>query len=353
MHRTLSRIARRHARWRAVPAAAGGIPAARGRRTMSRRVTVTDLDGRSVQPLARLDGAARGAVFVFTRSDCPIANRYAPDLERLQQAGRGGIGRVLARLRRPRRERRGVSVSTCGVRLHRPRAARPPARSGARRRRDDRTGSGGVRTRARGAAARVPRTDRRPLSGSRPHATRRDHARSGGRDRRAARGASSCTARDAGGGMRHRRSALIRGPLLIAIAVGVAACAVPACTRTPVGGTRRRSRPSRATSRRSCSATALPAITPAVPGRSRCSTFDDARRRARQIVKVTSSRYMPPWPPEPGHGRFVGERRLSDAEIATLAAWQRAGSPEGDPSALPPAPTLYHRDGSWARQTSC
>ena len=36
-------------------------------------------------------------------------------------------------------------------------------------------------------------------------------------------------------------------------------------------------------------------------------TFADARRRARQIAKVTSSRYMPPWPPERGHSRFVGE----------------------------------------------
>ena len=47
---------------------------------------------------------------------------------------------------------------------------------------------------------------------------------------------------------------------------------------------------------------------------------------------------MPPWPPEPGHLRFVGERRLSDGQIATLQAWQRAGSPEGEPSALPPVP---------------
>jgi Flp pilus assembly protein TadD/mono/diheme cytochrome c family protein len=77
---------------------------------------------------------------------------------------------------------------------------------------------------------------------------------------------------------------------------------------------------------------------PGGPGPFPLLTFEDARRRARQIVKVTSSRYMPPWPPEPGHARFVGERRLSDAQIATLAAWQRAGSPEGDRSALPPAP---------------
>ena len=84
----------------------------------------------------------------------------------------------------------------------------------------------------------------------------------------------------------------------------------------------------------------LPAITAGGPGPFPLLTFNDARRRARQIVKVTSSRYMPPWPPEPGHGRFIGERRLSEAEIATLAAWQRAGSPEGDAAALPPAPTF-------------
>jgi Flp pilus assembly protein TadD/mono/diheme cytochrome c family protein len=71
-------------------------------------------------------------------------------------------------------------------------------------------------------------------------------------------------------------------------------------------------------------------------------SYADARRRARQIVKVTSRRYMPPWPPQPGRGRFVGEdeRRLTDDQIAMLAAWQRAGSPEGDRGAVPQAPTF-------------
>ena len=48
-------------------------------------LTVTDLDGREVRPFASGLDAARAVVFVFTRSDCPIANRYAPDLQRLQQ----------------------------------------------------------------------------------------------------------------------------------------------------------------------------------------------------------------------------------------------------------------------------
>src|SRR4051812_8830299 len=50
-----------------------------------RGVTVKDLDGTAVRPLASLPSSAPGAVFVFTRSDCPIANRYAPELERLRQ----------------------------------------------------------------------------------------------------------------------------------------------------------------------------------------------------------------------------------------------------------------------------
>jgi hypothetical protein len=48
-------------------------------------VTVTDLDGRAVRPFASGPDEARAIVLVFTRSDCPISNRYAPELERLQQ----------------------------------------------------------------------------------------------------------------------------------------------------------------------------------------------------------------------------------------------------------------------------
>jgi hypothetical protein len=57
-----------------------------------RGVTVKDLDGTDVRPLAFLPASAPGTVFIFTRSDCPIANRYAPELERLRQrAAAAGI----------------------------------------------------------------------------------------------------------------------------------------------------------------------------------------------------------------------------------------------------------------------
>ena len=67
-------------------------------------------------------------------------------------------------------------------------------------------------------------------------------------------------------------------------------------------------------------------------------TCPEVRKRAAQIVQVTRDRFMPPWLPEPGYGRFAGERRLSDAQIAMLVQWVDEGTVEGDPADLPPAP---------------
>ncbi len=67
-------------------------------------------------------------------------------------------------------------------------------------------------------------------------------------------------------------------------------------------------------------------------------TYKDAARRSDFLHKVTESRQMPPWKPEPGFGEFNDARRLSDAELRTIADWVEAGSPEGDPKDLPPAP---------------
>jgi hypothetical protein len=40
-----------------------------------------DLEGNSVNPFA--DSGAKAVVFIFTRYDCPISNRYAPEMRRL------------------------------------------------------------------------------------------------------------------------------------------------------------------------------------------------------------------------------------------------------------------------------
>ncbi|MBI1320337.1 MAG: hypothetical protein GC168_15525 [Candidatus Hydrogenedens sp.] len=71
------------------------------------------------------------------------------------------------------------------------------------------------------------------------------------------------------------------------------------------------------------------------------TSYADARRRARMIARVTQSGRMPPWKAGEGDYHFVGERILSDDELATLKAWAQAGAPGGDldnaPAPPPPA----------------
>jgi mono/diheme cytochrome c family protein len=59
-------------------------------------------------------------------------------------------------------------------------------------------------------------------------------------------------------------------------------------------------------------------------------SYDDVKKRAKQIAAVTHSRYMPPWKAEPGWGEFAGERRLTDAQIVALRKWADDGCIEGD-----------------------
>jgi tetratricopeptide (TPR) repeat protein len=66
--------------------------------------------------------------------------------------------------------------------------------------------------------------------------------------------------------------------------------------------------------------------------------YADVKKRAEQIAKVTGRRYMPPWPPEPGYGDFVGARRLRDDELALLRRWIEAGAPEGPATERPDPP---------------
>jgi Tol biopolymer transport system component len=69
-------------------------------------------------------------------------------------------------------------------------------------------------------------------------------------------------------------------------------------------------------------------------------SYEDVAKRAKLIAEVTESRYMPPWHAAHGYGEFVGERRLSDAQIATIGAWVKAGMPRGDDSKMPKLPAF-------------
>jgi len=65
-------------------------------------------------------------------------------------------------------------------------------------------------------------------------------------------------------------------------------------------------------------------------------TYDDVKRHASQIVKVTASRFMPPWKADPIDGPFVGQHPLTDIEISTIRQWVDAGAPAGDARNVPP-----------------
>jgi peroxiredoxin len=63
-------------------------------------------------------------------------------------------------------------------------------------------------------------------------------------------------------------------------------------------------------------------------------TYKQAVHWAADIKDYTQSRKMPPWKPVAG-AAFHNERRLTDMELATLAAWADGGTPEGDPKDAP------------------
>ncbi|MBM3993462.1 MAG: hypothetical protein FJ303_04830 [Planctomycetes bacterium] len=69
-------------------------------------------------------------------------------------------------------------------------------------------------------------------------------------------------------------------------------------------------------------------------------TYSDVRKKAKIIQRVTEQRSMPPWHPEHGHGEFRNERRLNDAQIATIKRWVESGMAEGDVAKLPKLPAF-------------
>jgi tetratricopeptide (TPR) repeat protein len=68
--------------------------------------------------------------------------------------------------------------------------------------------------------------------------------------------------------------------------------------------------------------------------------YESARVNAAAIAAATKRRAMPPWLPEAGHGEFVNERRLTDAQIALIQQWVAQGAPEGDAASRPRPPVF-------------
>lgn len=77
-------------------------------------------------------------------------------------------------------------------------------------------------------------------------------------------------------------------------------------------------------------------------------TYEQVREHGPRIVSMTGSGAMPPWPPSRPVGVFLGERRLTESEVALLARWVDDGMPVGDTTGVPSPPTWS--DG-WALGT--
>lgn len=64
-------------------------------------------------------------------------------------------------------------------------------------------------------------------------------------------------------------------------------------------------------------------------------TYQDAKKRAKQLARITAKRIMPPWLPHSEWGDFKEARTLTAREIAVFQQWLDNGTPKGDPSDLP------------------
>ena len=69
-------------------------------------------------------------------------------------------------------------------------------------------------------------------------------------------------------------------------------------------------------------------------------TYNEARPWAKAIKAAVVSQKMPPWFADPNVGHFANDRRLSEEQIKTVAAWVDSGAPEGNAKDRP-APRVF------------
>lgn len=70
-------------------------------------------------------------------------------------------------------------------------------------------------------------------------------------------------------------------------------------------------------------------------------TYEQTRKRAKDVMSVVETGSMPPWKPTAGFGpKLKHDPSLTAAEVALLKAWVAAGAPKGDDAAMPP-PVRY------------
>src|SRR5262245_46941201 len=67
-------------------------------------------------------------------------------------------------------------------------------------------------------------------------------------------------------------------------------------------------------------------------------SYQDIKKRAKQIAYITEKRIMPPWKADQGDYEFRDERRLTGRQIGMIRQWVEEGAPEGDPKDAPSPP---------------
>lgn len=67
-------------------------------------------------------------------------------------------------------------------------------------------------------------------------------------------------------------------------------------------------------------------------------TYEQAKLYDASIAYVTKERMMPPWPADPHYTEFVGQRVMSERDIAVLAKWVEQGSAKGPVDKMPDLP---------------
>lgn len=65
-------------------------------------------------------------------------------------------------------------------------------------------------------------------------------------------------------------------------------------------------------------------------------TYKETRPFAKAMKEAVALKKMPPWFADQSHGKFANERRLTAAEIETIANWADNGAPEGRAKDAPP-----------------
>jgi mono/diheme cytochrome c family protein len=65
------------------------------------------------------------------------------------------------------------------------------------------------------------------------------------------------------------------------------------------------------------------------------ASAEEASARAADISGIVSARAMPPWPAGDGGLKFKGDRRLTDAELAAIGAWEKEGASLDVPATTP------------------